>query len=41
MGKIKNFGVGFIQISAAKSHRHAIKDFLKAPKTAVGCILYK
>jgi hypothetical protein len=26
MGKIKNIGVGFIQIGAAKSHRHAIKD---------------
>jgi hypothetical protein len=27
IGKIKNIGVGFIQIGAAKSHRHAIKDF--------------
>jgi hypothetical protein len=41
MGQIKNIGVGFIQVGAAKSYRHAIKDFWKPPKTAVGCILYK
>jgi hypothetical protein len=27
--KIINIVVGFIQIGAAKSHRHAIKDFLE------------
>jgi hypothetical protein len=37
--KIKNIGVGFIQIGAAKSHHRAIRDFWKAPKMAVGCIL--
>jgi hypothetical protein len=41
MDKIKNIGVDFIQIGAAKIHRRAIKDFWKAPKTAIGCILYK
>jgi hypothetical protein len=29
MGKIKNIGVGVIQIGAAKSHCRAIKDFWK------------
>jgi hypothetical protein len=32
MGKIKHIGLGFIQIGAAKSHRHAIKDFWKHRK---------
>jgi hypothetical protein len=39
--KIKKYWHWFIQISAGKSHRRAIKDFWKAPKTAVGCILHK